>query len=242
MQSLIINQQKIPYELRRSARAKRLRLQIESDKPLLVVVAPKYAMEFQIKGFLKRQETWIEKNWTKVAKKAAGRPKRQGADGDVYFYFGEPLQLKLIPSLSWKPAVKVRGRQMEIALHKAISETEGKKAIKKGVAEFYKAKAAEVIHDRLQFFNEYYGLEYRQVTFRNQKTRWGSCSSNRNLNFNWRLIMAPIEVIDYVVVHELCHLRYMNHSAAFWRLVGEKITDHKERKKWLKENSFLLSL
>ena len=242
MESIIIKQRKIPFELRRSTRAKRMRLQIESDKPQLVLVAPRHALQFQISSFLKRQEAWIDKNWSKVAKKMAAKPKQNGEAGDTYFYFGEPLSLNLIPSLSWKPRTRVNGNQLEIALHKAISKVEGKKAIKKAVQEFYKQKASEVIHDRLEFFNEHYGFKFNRVTFRNQKTRWGSCSSKKNLNFNWRLIMAPIEIIDYVVVHELCHLKYLNHSAAFWKLVSETIADYKERKKWLKDNSYLLSL
>lgn len=242
MNELIINQRKVPITVRRSARAKRLRLQIESEKPELVLVIPRFALSLQIESFLRRQTPWIEKNWNKALKKAAKKPKRNYQDGDTYFYFGEPLSLKLIPSLKWKPVTRVNGDQLEIALHKATTVSEGKKAIKKAVQEFYKQKAQEVIHDRLQFFNEHYGFKYNRVTFRNQKTRWGSCSSAKNLNFNWRLIMAPIEIIDYVVVHELCHLKYMNHSAAFWKLVSERMPAYKECKKWLKENNYLLSL
>jgi len=242
MNSIIVKQRKIPFELRRSARAKRMRIQIELDTPKLVLIAPRYAMDFQIKSFLKRQEDWIEKGWIKVEKKAVLRPKHTYQDGDTYFYFGEALSLKLIPSLSWKTKVRVNKDKLEISLHKAISKTDGKKAIKKAVQEFYKAKATEVIHDRLEFFNEHYSFKFNRVSFRNQKTRWGSCSSKKNLNFNWRLIMAPIEIIDYVVAHELSHLKHMNHSAAFWKTVGETISDYKERKKWLKDNSYLLSI
>lgn len=239
---LIINQRKVPITVRRSPRAKRLSLQIESEKPELVLVIPRYALSMQIESFLRKQTPWIEKHWTQALKKAQKRPKRQCKDGDIYFYFGETLNLKLTPSLSWKPGIRVVGDSLEITLHKATSLSEGKKTIKKTVQEFYKKKAEEVIHDRLQFFNEHYRLKYNRVTFRNQKTRWGSCSSAKNLNFNWRLIMAPIEIIDYVVVHEMCHLKYMNHSSAFWKLVSEEIPNYKEMKKWLKENHYLLSI
>ena len=238
---LIINQQRIPIEVRRSPRARRLSLKIESEKPELILVIPRYALSMQIDSFIRKQTPWIEKHWTQALKKAQKRPKRRYQDGDTYFYFGETLSLKLIPSLSWKPGIRVVGNNLEITLHKATSLSDGKKTIKKIVQEFYKKKAEEVIHDRLQFFNEHYGLKYNRVTFRNQKTRWGSCSSAKNLNFNWRLIMAPIEIIDYVVVHELCHIKYMNHSAAFWKLVSELIPNHKEMRRWLKDNHYLLS-
>lgn len=242
METININQRNIPFELRRSIRAKRLRLQIETDEPKLVVVAPRYAMRFQIDSFMKRQEKWIERHWIKTAGKIAKKPKQNQEDGDTYFYFGESLTLKLIPSLSWKPTARVNGNLLEVTVHKASSLAEGKKAIKGAIQDFYKSKASEVIHDRLGVYSEHYGLSYKKVTFRNQKTRWGSCSSAKNLNFNWRLIMAPIEIIDYVVIHELCHLKYMNHSPAFWGLVGEAVKDYKERRKWLKENSYLLSI
>ncbi len=242
MDELIINQRKIPITVRRSPRAKRLKLQIESEKPELVLVIPRYALSMQIDNFIRKQTPWIEKNWEKALKKAAKRPKRKYQDGDTYFYFGETLTLKLIPSVRWRPSIKVVGNNLEVTLHKATTVSDGKKAIKKKVQEFYKKKAEEVIHDRLQFYNEHYGLRYNRVSFRNQKTRWGSCSSAKNLNFNWRLIMAPIEIIDYVVVHELCHLKYMNHSAAFWKLVSERMPNYKEMRKWLKENNYLLSL
>lgn len=241
MEELLINNQRVPITVKRSPRAKRLSLQIESDKPELILTIPRYALSMQIESFLRKQTPWIEKHWNDALKKATHRPKRNYKDGDIYFYFGETLNLKLIPSLKWRPAVRVNGNWLEITLHQATTISDGKKAIKKAVQEFYKKKAEEVIHDRLQFYNEHYHLKYNRVTFRNQKTRWGSCSSAKNLNFNWRLIMAPIEIIDYVVVHELCHLKYMNHSAAYWKFVAEKIPHHKICRKWLKENHSLLS-
>jgi predicted metal-dependent hydrolase len=242
MNEIILNQQRVPITVRRSSRAKRLSLQIESEKPELILVVPRYALSMQIESFVKKQTSWIEKHWNQALEKAARKPKRHYKDGDTYFYFGETLTLKLIPSLKWRPAIRVIGSNLEISLHQATTVSEGKKAIKKAVQEFYRKKAEEVIHDRLMFFNEHYGLKYNRVTFRNQKTRWGSCSSAKNLNFNWRLIMAPIEIIDYVVVHELCHLKYMNHSAAYWNLVAQTIPNHKELRKWLRENHYLLSI
>lgn len=107
---------------------------------------------------------------------------------------------------------------------------------------YYKNKAKVLIRERLQYFNEFYGFSYNRVSFRNQKTRWGSCSSEKNLNFNWRLILAPLEILDYVVVHELSHLKEMNHSSDFWTLVEKQIPDYKKRKEWLKENHYLLNL
>ena len=84
------------------------------------------------------------------------------------------------------------------------------------------------------------GVSYRNITIREQKTRWGSCSSEKNLNFNWKLILAPPEVLDYVVVHELCHLKEINHSKAFWDEVGKVMPEYETYKLWLKENGWKL--
>ena len=83
-------------------------------------------------------------------------------------------------------------------------------------------------------------MTYGRITVRDQKTRWGSCSQTGNLNFNFRLILAPSEVLDYVVVHELCHRRQMNHSTQFWQEVAQVLPDYRKRKAWLTENGWRL--
>ena len=96
-------------------------------------------------------------------------------------------------------------------------------------------EALKVIPARVEYFAKVIGVTYGKITIRNQKTRWGSCSSKGNLNFNCLLMMAPPEVLDYVVVHELCHRKQMNHSKAFWSEVEKVLPDYKEARKWLKE-------
>ena len=96
-------------------------------------------------------------------------------------------------------------------------------------------EALKVIPERVEYFAKVIGVTYGKITVRNQKTRWGSCSSKGNLNFNCLLMMAPPEVLDYVVVHELCHRKQMNHSKAFWLEVEKVLPDYKEARKWLKE-------
>lgn len=242
MDSIKINQRTIPFTIRRSSRARRLRLQIKSDEPELVLTVPRWTLGIEIDRFLEKQTPWIEKHWAKLEKQNAKRPKPKYLAGDTFYYFGEPVTLKLIPSYLKRPSIRIRGNEMQVSLHRDITLTEGKKQVKKVIQEFYKQKASEAIHDRLQYFNQHYQFKYNRVTFRNQKTRWGSCSSRKNLNFNWRLIMAPIQVIDYVVVHEMCHLEQMNHSKKYWALVAERIPLYKEVRKWLRENQYLLKI
>lgn len=97
-------------------------------------------------------------------------------------------------------------------------------------------KALQHIPKRVSYFTKQIDVTYGKITIRNQKTRWGSCSGKGNLNFNCLLMLTPPEVIDYVIVHELCHRKEMNHSGAFWAEVEKVLPDYKEQVKWLKEN------
>lgn len=101
-------------------------------------------------------------------------------------------------------------------------------------------RAKSVLAQRTAYYARQVGVTYGRITVRDQKTRWGSCSQTGNLNFNFRLILAPLEVLDYVVVHELCHRRQMNHSAQFWQEVAQVLPDYRKRKAWLTENGWRL--
>lgn len=104
----------------------------------------------------------------------------------------------------------------------------------------HKEKTRRLVHSRLAFFNQHYGLAWRRVAIKDQRSRWGSCSVRANLNFNYRLIFLPLELVDYVVVHELCHLREMNHGPAFWALVAETVPDWKRLRRELKAVRFAI--
>lgn len=114
-----------------------------------------------------------------------------------------------------------RAKERLAALPKTSHIESSKKEYKK-----YKNAALKLIEERLQYFNTHYHLRYRKIFVRNQKSRWGSCSRIGNLSFNYRLLFLPADLADYVIVHELCHLREMNHGRAFWKSVAETIPDH----------------
>ncbi|MBO5472165.1 MAG: M48 family metallopeptidase [Lachnospiraceae bacterium] len=100
----------------------------------------------------------------------------------------------------------------------------------------YIEAAREYFPKRIAYFHQFTGGTYSRISIRDQKTRWGSCSSRGTLSFNWRLMLAPPAILDYVVVHELCHLTHMDHSPAFWQAVGEVCPDYRTARKWLKDH------
>ena len=104
----------------------------------------------------------------------------------------------------------------------------------------YRDAAKDYIPKRVNYYHQFTGGTFQKITIRDQKTRWGSCSSKGTLSFSFRLMMAPPRVLDYVVVHELCHLTHMNHSKDFWNMVASILPDYKEHRKWLKENGHTL--
>lgn len=91
----------------------------------------------------------------------------------------------------------------------------------------HKESARKLVHERLEYFNQFYGFKYNKVVIRNQKTRWGSCSRHGNLNFSYKLALLEPRLSDYIIVHELCHLQEFNHSKAFWSLIAQQFPDHK---------------
>ena len=101
-------------------------------------------------------------------------------------------------------------------------------------------KALKIFPERTAFFAERMGIDYGRITVREQKTRWGSCSQKGNLNFNWKLVLMPQELLDYVVVHELAHRKEMNHSARFWAIVEQELPDYQKRRNELKKMGQLL--
>jgi len=106
----------------------------------------------------------------------------------------------------------------------------------------YRDAAKRYLYERVEYYTQITGSAYQGIRIADQKTRWGSCSSNKTLSFSWRIMLAPPRVTDYVVIHEVCHLKHMNHSKDFWNMVESLDPDYKEHRKWLKENGNTLIL
>ena len=206
-----------PYIIKNSSRAKGLRIVINS-RGEVVLTKPKFVPNFIAKQFLLSKQKWVLDSLDKISQKSISK--------DQIFYRGKLYQLDF-----------KQGKSKIIIKHPKIFIYSPEKNIGLRQLTYFLKKQAEIkILDSLVKNSQRMQLEYRQVRFRDQKTRWGSCSSQKNLNFNWRLIMSPPEVLDYVVIHELAHLKHHDHSKAFWQLVENFDPDYREHRRWLNRN------
>lgn len=216
-------------KLTRSKR-KTIALIVERDGAL-TVRAPMRAPRYLIDQFIQQKADWIIRARERI-KSAPQTPAKLYQDGEKFLYLGSSFNLKLVT-------------QQRAALHLDDGFTLRHSAQNKGEAIFtrwYKERAYGIISERVRQYAQQYGFTPKQVKISSAKTRWGSCSHDGSLNFTWRLVMAPLDVIDYVVAHELAHLRVKNHSPKFWEEVEELCPEYKKQRKWLRENGGKLSL
>ena len=123
-------------------------------------------------------------------------------------------------------------------IEKSSATKEEKTVVKNALMDWYREQAEKKIFERMNYYARLIGKQPKSIKIRNHKRQWGSCSGNGNVRFNWKIIMTPISVLDYVIVHELCHLIYPHHSSQFWQKVQSIIPDYKKKRDLLKEYSY----
>ncbi|NUN06510.1 MAG: M48 family metallopeptidase, partial [Bdellovibrio sp.] len=213
------------------------------NKPIKVVAA-KSVTHKVIVDFLMAKKDWIEKNFEKFQDIAEKFPEKKIKAYERFPFRGVDRHLKVVITLNKKPFVSLTDQ--ELLLHIPRNEWSANSLIQehptalKEIRHFYKREAVGFLSERLQFWTEAMNLYPAQVKFREQRTRWGSCSSKKIINLNWRLIVFTQEIIDYVIVHELAHLQHMDHSDRFWTLVERYIPQYQQIMKSLKESQYLV--
>ncbi|MBM7868140.1 DUF45 domain-containing protein [Heliobacterium gestii] len=186
----------------------------------------------QIREIIGQKGNWILRHWRRLQleKERLG----QAARGDRVFFRGDSLDVVIVHDPGPLPA-ESRVKHAEGRLFVWLTpEQQGQ--WRPVIGEWLRGQAETLIPQRVNEIARPLGRPYEKVTIRDQKSRWGSCSSRRNLSFNWRLILFPPAVMDYVIVHELCHLQELNHSSRFWSLVAQHVPDYALHRRWLREH------
>ncbi|MBL7128353.1 MAG: M48 family metallopeptidase [Ignavibacteria bacterium] len=196
----------------------------------LIVRAPFGIKDKIIDDFINRKSKWINKKLEKAKIKCLNFNPKQFVNGESFLYLGKSYPFKIVES-------------NRIVLTDSL-EFPGKFLTHAGIylKEWYKLQLLKTITERVCMYSEMTGLIHRSIKITSAKKRFGSCSPNGSLNFSWRLMMAPLNIIDYVVVHELVHIEERNHSKNFWNKVRIILPDYKQSEKWLKDNSQLLTI
>jgi len=205
-------------------------LEIKEDASL-VIRAPKNISRELICDFVHKKETWIlEKQ--KLMRRRKARVSKRFVEGEGFWYLGKIYKLQIANDQSSRLVFKDRfllsGHHVNRARELFI--------------DWYKEQARRKIKERVELYTRATGVKYGKIRISGARKRWGSCGVGGNLNFSWRLIMAPLEVVDYVVVHEITHITKRGHSKDFWAKVGAIMPDYRKAKSWLKENGYLLTL
>ncbi len=215
----------IEYTVRRSPRARRVRVSVDAARGVEVVL-PRRAAEREAAAAIRELRPWIERRVAELDRARAA----VAARGATVPYLGEALRLAAQP-----------GRTRAHRRGDVLLVPEGE-AQRPAIERFYRRAARSEVAKRLDEACAQAGTSYRGLTIRGQKTRWASCSRTGTMSFNWRLLLAPEPVLEYVVWHEACHLRVLDHSPRFWKLVARHCPGYREQVRWLRQHGATLVL
>jgi len=222
----------IPYLFRRSKKARRSLITVLPDK--IEVVVPPRMSESRVDDFIDEHTDWIYRKYKEVRKKARDQacplPKRF-SNGAKILFRGKEVKLRIWESKTCEEIdVRFKGN-IHVTVPRGIK---GKsEAVKKAVCEWFKELAKTDVEHYVRKHSEKHGLKVGKIRIKNQKQRWGSCSWDNSININWQLVLFPRKMMEYVVVHELCHIRHRDHSNRFWKFVKDHLPDFEKSRDWL---------
>lgn len=244
MPEIQIGDTRIPYTVRESKRAKNLIIKIGVDQGVEVVI-PHGAKIDSVEHFLRRREDWLLQNHLRYQQQRDHQNGRQFITGETLSFLDQQLTLDVEQKSRGKRTsvdFDEENGKLVIRLSSDIDADQFREEAYNAVEKWYREQAKAILIPWTEEIAAKHGFTLKKIAIRGQKTRWGSCSSNGNLNLNWRLLFAPSPAVEYVIIHELCHLRELNHSKRFWRLVGQYCPDYRRWRKWLKDHGSSLRL
>ena len=221
------------FEVEKIIRSKRKTIALQiTDDATLIVRAPFEVSEQTIKNVVAEHIDWIKRKRNEILSRDPKFVKKEFVNGEGFLYLGKYYKLTIVNEQD-EPLVFNNGFFLSRAYLPTAREV---------FINWYRKEAYEKISERVEWYAKKRGFRYNRINITNAQKRWGSRSSKGNLNFSWRLIMAPLPVIDYVVVHELVHLEKKNHARSFWNKVKMLMPNYEKHKDWLEKNGYLLRL
>ena len=226
----------IAYTVRRSSRARHARIVVDAGG--VEVVVPQRMALRHVPPLVEEKRRWIERTLRRFREAEQAMPAPQLADGGAVPYLGRELALRVrVEPGRVRPHVARRGETLHVKVGRP-----GEDAVRDALERWFKRRARVEVAARLDAAVRGAGTSYSRLTIRSQRTRWASCSSSGAMSFNWRLLLAPEPILDYVVEHEVAHLEVLDHSRRFWRLLASRCPEYREHERWLRVNGTALRL
>ena len=217
-----------PFEIIRTDRVKSASIDVEDN--LVKVTVPKNLSDERIEELIKGRILWIKQKLALQATAIISKPKEY-VDGEAFAYLGRNYRLKCAKGL--EESVKLKSGYLNVTTKNGKRNSEHLKAV---VEQWYRTKALSRLIDKTRRYSAILKVEPTSINLKDYKAMWGSCSPKGVVSYNWRIILAPHKIVDYIVVHELCHLIEPNHSSKYWKQVMSVIPDYENSKEWLKNN------
>ena len=219
--------------INRTNRLKTVSLKVKNQEVVLSV--PKFVTDSEIDNIIERKINWI-RNKLAIEKTNNFNIKRKYENGEKFLYFGSEYSLKIKHSNSDNVYLDNNIMIVEVKNNsKAVH-------IRNILNNWYIAESKKYLIKTTNYYEVLIGVSVNKLIFGKYKSKWGSCNSKKTISYDWRIIMAPLEVIHYLIIHELCHIKHLNHSNDFWKTVEKYMANYKLQKKWLKTNSSKLIL
>lgn len=235
MKTVMIYGSPVPYNIQRVKKRKTIQISF-TPEGTLSLKTPYALTKEEAEKILSSKANWIHKQRQRLADLSDNPVNGNFAPDALLLHLGQEYRLRLITAD--KDLVFIDGEALVVqcsAPPAVLQET-----AQKLLLNWYIEQARTALVSRTRYWAERIGVSPLRITIRDQKTRWGSCSTRGSLNYSWRLIMAPSPVLDYLVIHELCHMKVANHSPSFWRLVANYTADYSNHRRWLKDNGSVL--
>lgn len=231
--SVCIGGERLEFLLKRSAKRKSVGLTVR-DSQSLEVAAPAKMKLADVDAVVRERARWVRKKWAMFADLEQSRQEATFAPGERWPFRGASYPLQIVERASATPAAVALDEHLNVTISRQLTGDAKREAVRAALWAWYRREAERWLRERVDHYSARYGFAPRAIKVKDVKSRWGSCSVKGNLNFNWRLVLAPPPVVDYVVVHELCHLRHPNHSKRFWNLVRSILPEYETQKAWLR--------
>jgi len=234
MHKLTVRETEIPYEIRKSPRAKRMRIVVVPGK--VEVVVPKRAPLARVVRLVEQQGRWIYEKTRALRDSEFQALPAEFVDGVKVLVRGEYMTLRVETGTTRRGRLTAGERELVVTVPKSLEGADRDRYVERRVLSWLTESARETAERLCRLYGERLGARPVRIRIASQKTRWGSCSARGTISLNRLLVAAPPRVFEYVVVHELCHLVEANHSSRFWGLVGWLMPDWQEQREWLRRH------